>query len=90
MDRHIQQSRRQTFERLQSELETYVEILSDICARKRLRASRAQIEQATKNARSKRIEFEIRQLLPVHSKIRVVTEKDYLFDAWNGAARYVW
>ena len=58
MDRHIQQSRRQTFERLQSELETYVEILSDICARKRLRASRAQIEQATKNAKSKRIEFE--------------------------------
>ena len=35
---------------------------------------------------SNRIEFEIRQLLPVHSKIRVVTEKDYLFDAWNGAA----
>ena len=39
---------------------------------------------------SKRIEFEIRQLLPVHTKIRVVAENDYLFDAWNGAARYVW
>ena len=38
---------------------------------------------------SNRIEFEIRQLLPVHSKLRVVTEKGYLFDAWNGAARCV-
>ncbi len=58
IDRHVQQSRRQSFEALQSELETYVEILSDICARKRLRASKAQIEQATRNARSKRIELE--------------------------------
>ena len=57
-DRHIQLSRRQAFETLQSELETYVEILSDICARKRLRASKAQIAQATKNAKSKRIELE--------------------------------
>merc|ERR1711871_625105 len=58
IDRHVQQSRRQSFEALQSELETYVEILSDICARKRLRASKAQIEQATRNAKSKRIELE--------------------------------
>ena len=38
---------------------------------------------------SNRIEYEIRQLLPVHSKIRIFEEQDYLFDAWRGAARYV-
>ena len=54
----IVSSRKQAFETLQSELEVVVEMLSDVVARKRLRASKAEIEQMTKSARSKRIELE--------------------------------
>lgn len=43
---------------MQADLESTVETLSDICARRRMRASRAQIIQATKAAKQKRVEFE--------------------------------
>ena len=81
-DRHIQLSRRQAFETLQSELETYVEILSDICARKRLRASKAQIAQATKNAKSKRIELE--EYISQTNMILMESRKD---SAYGGSGR---
>jgi actin-related protein 5 len=35
-----------------------------------------------------RVEFEIRQLLPTNSKIRILREQDYLLDAWKGAWNY--
>lgn len=50
--------RKRSFESLQSELEFLTELLSDVVARRRLRASRSQISQTTKAARSKRIELE--------------------------------
>ena len=50
-----QESRRQTFELLQSDLEVITEMLSDVVARRRLRASKPQIVQATRAARSKRV-----------------------------------
>ena len=50
--------RKRSFESLQSELEFLTELLSDVVARRRLRASRSQIIQTTKAARSKRIELE--------------------------------
>jgi hypothetical protein len=49
---------RVTFEFLQSDLESTVETLSDIVARKRLRASKSQITQAVQATKQKRIEFE--------------------------------
>lgn len=49
---------RTSFEFLQAELETTVETLSDVCARRRLRASQQQIIQATQTAKQKRVEFE--------------------------------
>jgi len=50
--------RKRSFESLQSELEFLTELLSDVVARRRLRASRSQIIQTTKAARSKRIDLE--------------------------------
>jgi len=58
MEQSLLMSRKQSYEQLQSDLESLVEMLSDVVARKRLRASKAQIDQATAAARSKRIEFE--------------------------------
>ena len=58
LERGVIQSRKQQFEQLQAGLESFVEMLSDVVARKRLRASKHQIEQATSAARSKRIELE--------------------------------
>lgn len=58
MEQSLYMSRKQSYEQLQADLESLVEMLSDVVARKRLRASKAQIEQATSAARSKRIEFE--------------------------------
>lgn len=49
---------RTTFEFLQADLESTVETLSDILARRRLRASQTQITQATQAAKQKRVEFE--------------------------------
>lgn len=46
------------FELVQSDLETVTEMLSDVVARKHLRASHTQIVQATRAARSKRLEME--------------------------------
>lgn len=50
--------RKRSFESLQSELEFLTELLSDVVARRRLRASRSQIIHTTKAAKSKRIELE--------------------------------
>jgi hypothetical protein len=52
------QIRIEEFERLQTELESSTELLSNLVARKRLRASKSQIIIATRGARMKRIEFE--------------------------------
>lgn len=49
---------RSAFDLLQSELEAIVETLSDVVARRRLRAGRDQISLVTRAARSKRIELE--------------------------------
>ena len=43
---------------MQSDLETLTEMLSDVVARKRLRASRSQIVHATRAARTRRLELE--------------------------------
>jgi len=47
-----------SFERIQADLEMYTEMLSDVVARRRLRASHSQIIDITKLARMKRIELE--------------------------------
>mmetsp|Transcript_5318 Transcript_5318/g.5819 ORF Transcript_5318/g.5819 Transcript_5318/m.5819 type:complete len:1186 (-) Transcript_5318:647-4204(-) len=52
------QDHKTTFEFLQSDLESTVETLSDVVARRRLRASQNQINQATQAAKQKRVEFE--------------------------------
>lgn len=52
------QDHRLSFELLQSDLEAMVETLSDVVARRRLRAARSQISLATRAAKSKRIELE--------------------------------
>lgn len=49
---------RSSFEMLQADLESTIEMLSDVCARRRLRASESQIAQATRAAKQKRVEFE--------------------------------
>eukprot|EP01036_Dinobryon_divergens_P022457 gene22457-30714_t len=51
-------SRRVSFEILQADLEARVVTLSDVVARRRLRAGRSQISLATRAAKSKRIELE--------------------------------
>ena len=50
-----QESRRQTFELIQSDLEVITEMLSDVVARRRLRAAKNLIIQATRTARLKRV-----------------------------------
>lgn len=52
------ESRKESIDRARSDLETLAETLSNIVARKRLRASRSEIERATRAARSQRLEFE--------------------------------
>eukprot|EP01035_Chromulina_nebulosa_P018256 gene18256-23931_t len=47
-----------SFDRIQADLEMYTEMLSDVVARRRLRASHSQIKDITKLARLKRIELE--------------------------------
>jgi hypothetical protein len=42
------QARREAFERAQSDLEQVVEMLSDVVARKRLRASKIQLQAVTR------------------------------------------
>ena len=58
LEKGVISSQKHGFEQLQSELESFVEMLSDVVARKRLRASKSQIIQATRSAKSKRIEME--------------------------------
>ena len=50
--------RKTEFEHLQTELESMTELLSNLVARRRLRASKSQIALATDAARAKRTEFE--------------------------------
>jgi hypothetical protein len=50
--------RKHDYEQLQADLEMLTEMLSNVVARRRLRAAMSQIEQARRSARSKRIEFE--------------------------------
>mmetsp|Transcript_19069 Transcript_19069/g.31890 ORF Transcript_19069/g.31890 Transcript_19069/m.31890 type:complete len:1165 (+) Transcript_19069:214-3708(+) len=57
--RVLVESRKESIERARSDLETLTETLSNIVARKRLRASRSEIERATRAARSQRLEFEM-------------------------------
>lgn len=52
------QTRKLMFEQGQADLNARTETLSDVCARRRLRASRSIIDQATKAARMSRIAFE--------------------------------
>lgn len=52
------EARREAFERAQSDLEQYVEMLSDVVARKRLRASKIQIQMVTSGTRNTRMAFE--------------------------------
>lgn len=47
-----------SFQMLQSDLEMLTELLSDVVGRRRLRASKNQIQQMTNTVKSKRIEFE--------------------------------
>lgn len=56
--RRAAQDHRTSFELVQADLESTVETLSDVVARRRLRASQSQIVQATRAAKQKRIEFE--------------------------------
>lgn len=65
--RALIESRIETIERARSDLETLTETLSNIVARKRLRASRSEIERATRAARSQRLEFEMIIISFVHS-----------------------
>lgn len=55
--RHMEY-RRPDFEQLQSELEFLTETLSDVVARRRLRASQGHIIESTAACRAKRIDFE--------------------------------
>jgi len=55
---HTLLRRKRTFEFLQSDLEMLTEMLSDVVARRRLRASKNQIMEASRAARNKRVEFE--------------------------------
>jgi len=57
LHRHMEY-RRPDFEQLQSELEFLTETLSDVVARRRLRASRAHIIESTAACRAKRVDFE--------------------------------
>jgi hypothetical protein len=50
--------RKTEYEHIQTELENLTELLSNLVARKRLRASKAQIVTTTDAARAKRLEFE--------------------------------
>jgi hypothetical protein len=50
--------RQDQFVHLQSDLEVFTEVLSDVVARRRLRAAKSQVDQARMTARSKRIDFE--------------------------------
>ena len=52
------QGRNDPMDRARADLETLTETLSNIVARKRLRASMSEIERATRAARSQRLEFE--------------------------------
>ena len=52
------EGKKRQFEHLQGELESFVEMLSDVLARRRLRAGRDQITQLTRASRSKRLELE--------------------------------
>jgi hypothetical protein len=53
------QDHQTTFEFLQADLESTIETLSDVVARRRLRAGKDQIMQVTVAAKQKRVEFEI-------------------------------
>lgn len=55
---HTLLRRKRTFEFLQSDLEMLTEMLSDVVARRRLRASKNQIMEASRAAKNKRLEFE--------------------------------
>jgi len=55
---HVLEARKREFETIQGELEHMVEMLSDSLARRRLRASKDQITQLMRAARSKRLELE--------------------------------
>lgn len=57
LHRHMEY-RRPDFEQLQSELEFLTETLSDVVARRRLRASMTHIVESTAACRAKRVDFE--------------------------------
>jgi hypothetical protein len=52
------ESRKEVFLQEQADLESLTETLSDVVARRRLRASASQISRATRAARSRRLSFE--------------------------------
>mmetsp|Transcript_32887 Transcript_32887/g.47510 ORF Transcript_32887/g.47510 Transcript_32887/m.47510 type:complete len:1304 (-) Transcript_32887:148-4059(-) len=82
-----QQDHRLSFELLQSDLEAMVETLSDVVARRRLRASRNQIALATRAAKSKRIELEYLLITYAITKQSVGNEDTMLSDYASNYSR---
>lgn len=68
------QEHQRLFERLQSELECYTEMLSDVVARRRLRASHTQIQSINRLSRNKRLELE--ELVYLHRLSEAIDEQD--------------